>query len=335
MLRRIGKRARRRLKLALIVMLLLFIGLNGLAFMHARAMTHFGPPGVRPPKPWEMSISQKVRGLFFGVTIPRPTNDFTPAKFDLPFETVRFRSSDGIDLEAWHIPCDNPHGLILCFHGYMNSKAGELRESKVFRDLGLEMMLVDFRGSGGSSGNETTVGYREADDIAASVDYARTHFHPTRLILYGQSMGSAAILRAMAVHDVKPDAIIVECPYDRMLNTIANRFTSMGVPSFPAARLLLFWGSLQEGYWAFGLNPVDYASSVTCPALLIRGADDPWVTEPEARSIVDHFRGEKWLVSISHAGHEGSYARDPEKWSQTVAEFIGRAVSYVPGMDRR
>ena len=184
------KAARRRLKLALIVMLLLFIGLNGLAFMHARAMTHFGPPGVQPPKPWEMSLSQKVHALLFGVTIPRPTNEFTPESTIYPSKPFIFARPTAWSSSLAH-PCDNPHGLALCFHGYMNSKAGELREAKVFRDLGLETMLVDFRGSGGSSGNETTVGYREADDIAASVDYARTHFHPTRLILYGQSMGSA------------------------------------------------------------------------------------------------------------------------------------------------
>jgi pimeloyl-ACP methyl ester carboxylesterase len=259
---------------------LLFVAVNALAFMHARAMTHFAPTGIRPPKPWQMSASQKARALFFGVTVPRPTNTFTPAKYDLAFNTHRFKTSDGIELEAWHIPCDNSRGLIVCFHGYMNSKASELREANVFRDLGYETLLVDFRGSGGSTGNETTIGYREADDVAAAVKYARQTFHPAHLILYGQSMGSAAILRAIAVDHVVPDALIVECPYDSLLNTVANRFTSMGVPSFPLARMLVFWGSVQEGYWAFAMNPAEYAALVTCPTLYMRGGDDAWAPRP-------------------------------------------------------
>jgi pimeloyl-ACP methyl ester carboxylesterase len=237
----LSTRKRRWLKRCIVAGLLVFVLANALAFMHARAMTHFGPPGLRITKPWNMTLRQKVRALLFGVTIPRPTNDFTPAKLNLPFQTLHFRTSDGVDLEAWQIPCEDSHRLVICFHGYMNSKAGELREAKVFHDLGFETMLVDFRGSGGSEGSETWVGYREAEDVAAAVQFAQQNLHTAHIVLYGQSMGSVAILRAMSIHsDIHPDAIIIECPFDRMLDTVANRFTSMGVPSFPAARMLLF-----------------------------------------------------------------------------------------------
>src|SRR5438034_4698315 len=94
------RRVRRRMKLAGYLALLLFVGVNALAFMHARAMTHFAPTGIRPPKPWQMSASQKARALFFGVTVPRPTNTFTPAKYDLPFGTHRLKPPAGIHVEA-------------------------------------------------------------------------------------------------------------------------------------------------------------------------------------------------------------------------------------------
>ena len=317
------KRLGKRWKLALGFVIFLFILSNALAFMHARAMTHFGPRGPQPLRPQDMSVSQKLRTLCIGVRIPRPTNAFTPDKYDLPFETHHLLSTDGVNLEAWHIPRENSRGLILLFHGYQNCKAGELREAKVFHDLGFETMLIDFHGSGGSSGNETTVGYREADDVAAAVTFARDTFHPARLVLYGQSMGSAAILRAMSMDDLKPDAIIVECPYDRLLDTVANRFTSMGLPSFPCARMLLFWGSVQEGYWAFGMNPVDYASHVSCPALYFRGADDPWVTKSEAGAVFERVTGPKTLIEIEHAGHEGCFPRGPEEWTAAVKTFLG------------
>jgi pimeloyl-ACP methyl ester carboxylesterase len=330
------RRRLRRLKRAAIALGVLFLFANFLAFMHARALTHFGPPGPRVTKPWNMSPSQKVHALLFGVTIPRPTNDFTPAKFDLPFETLHFRTSDNVDLEAWQIPCDSPRGLVICFHGYMNSKASELREAKVFHDLSYETMLVDFRGSGGSQGNETSVGYREAEDVAAAVQFAQQNLHAAHVILYGQSMGSAAILRATAIHDwIRPDAIIVECPFDRLLNTTANRFTYMHVPSFPAARMLLFWGSVQQGCWTFAFNPADYAKHVTCPTLYIRGEDDPFVTAADARSLFDNLHGEKTLVTIPHSGHEGSYPRNPEMWSTSVSDFIGRVIPYPSGADSR
>ena len=339
-MRKLFQRLRRRRGTVLKLALLMFVLVNGLAFMHARSMTHFGPPGPRPLRPQEMNLSQKLRTVFFGVTVPRPTNTFTPADKGLAFTTHQLRTRDGVDLEAWHIAQPNSRGLVICFHGYCNSKASLIREARALGEAGYETLLVDFRGGGGSAGNETTIGYREADDVAAAFDYAHKSFAAARVVLYGQSMGSAAILRAIAVNGIKPDAIILECPYDRMLNTVANRFTSMGLPSFPLARMLVFWGSVQEGYWAFSLNPVEYASHVTCPALLIRGCNDPWVRESEAREILDRFQGPRQLVTFDGVGHEGCFPHHEEKWVREVSSFLDGAVSYdrrdkVAGQDGR
>src|SRR3712207_7040402 len=53
---------------------------------------------------------------------------------------------------------------------------------------------MDMSGHGGSAGNVTTIGYHEAADVAAAYQYAQTL--DDRVVLYGVSMGAAAILRA-------------------------------------------------------------------------------------------------------------------------------------------
>jgi dipeptidyl aminopeptidase/acylaminoacyl peptidase len=83
-------------------------------------------------------------------------------------------------------------------------------EARAFLDLGYSVMLVDFRGSGGSSESNTTVGFYEAEDVAAAVRYAQKQLPHSKLILYGGSMGAAAVLRAVANYNVQADAIIVE-----------------------------------------------------------------------------------------------------------------------------
>ncbi len=135
--------------------------------------------------------------------------------------------------------------------------------------MGYAAFLLDFHGSGGSRGSDTSIGVREADDAARAVEYVRRKFPNRRLILYGQSMGSA--FGAIAVNGVRPDAIIVECPFDRLLSTASNRFAAMGLPAFPAAHLLIFWGGVQQGFNAFRHNPVEYARNVACPVLLLHG----------------------------------------------------------------
>ena len=59
-------------------------------------------------------------------------------------------------LEAWLVPQVNARGTVILFHGHAASKDSQLREASVFHGMGFNAFLVDFYGSGGSGGNETS-----------------------------------------------------------------------------------------------------------------------------------------------------------------------------------
>jgi len=187
---------------------------------------------------------------------------------------------------------------------------------------GYDTLLVDFRGAGGSSGSDTTLGVREAEDVAHSVAYAERTWPGRHIILYGVSMGAAAVLRAIAIEDVKPNAVILESPFDSLLGAVGNRFHAMGLPAFPSAELLVFWGSVQQEFDGFTHNPVEYARSVECPALLLHGELDPRVTVEQNALIFERLAGQKQLVSFPGAGHESLIVDAPEAWKQHVADFL-------------
>ena len=257
---------------------------NIVAYNHAYAMTHFRDGGTRTRDPETLSFLEKIQALVLGVNIPRPVNQRTPENLGLPFKTELFQGTDG-KLEAWRIQHPRSKGVVLLVHGYANCKASLLQEAKAFHELGYEAVLLDLRGSGGSDGSETTVGIREADDVAAAALALQEASPHQSLIVYGQSMGSAAILRAIAESKIQPKAVIVECPFDRLLSTVESRFAAMGVPSFPSARLLVFWGGVQHDFNGFAHNPVEYARSVRCPVLLMHGKHDPRVTQEQVQAI--------------------------------------------------
>jgi pimeloyl-ACP methyl ester carboxylesterase len=211
---------------------------------------------------------------------------------------------------------------VLLFHGYVAAKCTLLGQAKIYHDLGYDTLLVDFRGSGGSTGYNTTIGYAEADDVAAAMDFATKHYAPAKIILAGQSMGAAAILRAVALHPLHPDALVLECPFDRLFTTVQHRFDIMGVPSFPAANLLVFWGSVQQHHWAFNVNPVESAKAVHCPTLVMNALDDPFVRPPEAKRIFANLAGAKRDVWFEHVGHDAYLPRYPDQWSQAVTSFM-------------
>src|SRR5689334_22381190 len=125
------------------------------------------------------------------------------------------------------------------FPGYAASKDALLSTATAFRDMGYGLLLVDFRGEGGSTGTNTTLGVREAVDVARATDYAKQEWPGQPVILYGVSMGAAAVLRAVAVESVRPTALILESPFDTMLDAVHNRFNAMGLPASPASEMIV------------------------------------------------------------------------------------------------
>lgn len=304
------------------VMTVGFAGLNILAYNHARAMMRFTPSGDRTRKPEALSAWQKTRVLLSGVTVPRPSGQRSPADLATDCREVKICAPQGITLDAWYCDRGPSTPLVILFHGYASEKTALLQETRMFLDLGTSVLLVDFRGSGGSSEAYTTVGIHESDDVAALVQFAQRDLSHSRFILFGQSMGAVAILGAIRNHGIQPDAVILEAVFDTLLNTVRNRFRAMRVPSFPSAELLVFWGGQQWDFNGFNHNPVDYATSVDCPALFMHGRDDPRATLDEGRRVFNAVPGPREFKIFDRTGHESYVSTNPAEWRTSVDAFI-------------
>ena len=299
--------------------------LNVLAYNHAYAMLHFTRGGSRTEKPEILTSGQKFKVLLVGVNVPRPHSERQPSDLAEQCRSLSIPSPDGVRLGAWYVDQGRQTPLVMLFHGYGAEKSSLLPEARIFLELGASVLLIDFRGSGDSSDAYTTIGFREADDVATLVRYAQRALPHSRVILYGQSMGAVAILRAIPQNGITPDAVIVEAVFDTMLNTVRHRFEAMGVPSFPSAELLLFWGGYRMGFNAFAHKPVVYAEAVTCPALFMHGVDDPRARVEEGRRVCDAVPGPKQFKTFAFTGHEAYASRFPAEWTATVEEFMKMA----------
>jgi alpha-beta hydrolase superfamily lysophospholipase len=306
----------------LLILFLAFLGLNALAYSHSRGMLRFVPGGTKTRSPQMMTWSEKILTLVNGVTVPKPVNYQTPKILGLPFTTHNFSSSDGIRLEAWYTPSSPSMGLVLLIHGYSGCKATLLQEGKHFHDLGYDVLWLDCRASGGSQGEWTTIGYLEALDVQAAVSYARKTWSPAQLVVFGQSMGGAAALRAIACQGCPVDRLIIEAPFDSLLHTVRHRFEAMKVPDFGLSRLLLFWGGWQAGIPGFDHNPAAYASAVHCPALILWGDQDRYVLRDEVVRVYDALGGPKSFCAFQGVDHMSCLTAAPDAWKSAVNEFL-------------
>jgi hypothetical protein len=293
-----------------------FVLLNVIAYNHAYHFTHFAKEGIETRKEEQLSLGQKLSVLFTGITKIKPTITKFPERSFSCFTVV---SDD--TLKGWIMPVDTPKGIIVMGHGYASNKGAILNEASAFNRLGYTTVLFDFRGHGESAGNKTTIGYKEAEDAAAVFQYVRKQNPGAKIYLYGISMGAVAMLRAASELNIQTDGLIMECPYGSMLDAAQNRFRIMGVPSFPSAQILIFWGGIQNGFWAFDNNSLEFAKKVEIPALILYGKNDERATERENRGIFERLKGRKAIVEFK-AGHQSYYMNDSVLWKSSVMTFF-------------
>lgn len=298
-------------------LLIIFILLNIIAFFHAYKFTHFGDNTlVRTRDPKELTFIRRIKSLAFGINNPRPTNGQFPAK---PYETIRLKSNKTI--ECWLMKTENAKGTVVLFHGFAGEKSSLVEKAVIFQELGYNALLVDFMGSGGSEGNQTTIGFFEAEQVKACFNYLKSTGE-SKIYLWGTSMGAVAIMKAISNYAIQPTGIMIECPFGSMYKTVCARFKLMNTPSFPMAGLLVFWGGLQNNFWAFGHNPIEYAKKITCPTLLMYGALDNKVSRAEIDEIFANIQVEKQLKIYPKAEHENYLVKYKQEWVEDITNFL-------------
>jgi alpha-beta hydrolase superfamily lysophospholipase len=302
-----------------------FVLVNVIACFHAYKFTHFTKNLVEKTKsPEKLSPVGKLKTLLFGVNNPRPANKALPKQY---YQTISLQSNKKI--ECWHFTSENSaktgyvKGTVILFHGYSGEKSSMLDKSFEFQNLGYNTLVVDFMGSGGSEGNQTTLGYKEAEQVKTSFDYI-TKLGETNIYLFGTSMGAVAILKAINDYNLNVNGIIVECPFGSMYKTTCARFKIMNTPCFPMAGLLVFWGGMINGFWAYGHNPTEYAKNVNSPTLLLYGEKDRNVSRQEIDEIYTNLKGPKILRTYKLAEHENYLKKYKNDWVQDVKEFLTR-----------
>lgn len=311
------KLKKQKIKRILIFLIIIFIIVNVIAYAHAYKLTHFSTTQTtKTQSPDKLSLFEKIKTVFTGVSNPRPINSNVPTQ---PYETIYIMGDK--KLECWLINNDTAKGTVIIFHGYGGYKSSMLDKADKFLQLGYNALLVDFMGSGGSEGNETTIGFKEAEQVNAVYQDLLAKGEKN-IILFGTSMGAVAIMKAANDYNIKPAALILECPFGSMYATVSARFNNMNLPAFPMANLLVFWGGVQNGFWGFSHNPETYATKITSPTLLLYGEKDRNVNRKEIDAIYKNINAPKKLITYPDSGHENYLLKYDTAWTNDVHSFL-------------
>jgi uncharacterized protein len=260
--------------------------------------------------------------LFFGLRRFEFAATWHPERYDggtswrLPASgaDVWFASADGTRLHGWFVRAttkEPARGTILYAHGNGGnlSHVGWLAEELAAR--GFDVLLFDYRGYGRSAGGVADEGALYADAEAAYDYLLRARgVAPARLVLYGQSLGTTAVVDLAARKSC--GALVVE--------------SGLASASAMATKVLPFLPRFMHALGRNRFASVDKLPRVACPVLVAHGEPDHTIPTEQGRALYAAARGPKRLLVIPGAGHNIA-GLCGDTYLDAVADFIHAALT--------
>src|SRR5690606_30961518 len=168
----------------------------------------------------------------------------TPSDYGINYQDIDILSEDGkTKLSGWVLePEGQPKITIIFSHGYGENRIEEgmpfLSLAKELLDNGYRIITFDFRNSGESEGDMTTIGVKEKLDLLGVINWANNHFEEP-IGLLGVSMGAGTSLLA-AAESKDVIAVVADSPFSDLHEYLKENMPKWShLPDFPFTPLIL------------------------------------------------------------------------------------------------
>jgi uncharacterized protein len=189
----------------------------------------------------------------------------------------------GVQINGLHFHRENPSGLILYFHGNTRSIKGWAKYAKDFYRYNYDVLLVDYRGFGKSTGKRSEQAM--LNDMQFVYEQLKKQYPEEHLILYGRSMGSGFATKLAA--DNHPRYLILDAPY-YSFSKVVERF----LPILPVRLVLRY--HLRTDRWI---------KQVQCPVYILHGTRDWLIPIRHSVNLQNNNPRRITLIRIHGGGH--------------------------------
>jgi fermentation-respiration switch protein FrsA (DUF1100 family) len=243
---------------------------------------------------------------------PDPTR-LAPAQAGLPqAEEVALTSSDGEKLIAWHVPPRGEKPVVIYFQGNAEGLAARVGRFTWLTADGTGLLALCYRGYGGSTGKPTEDGLIR--DARATYDFARAHYPARRIVLFGESLGTAVAVALAAGHEVA--GVILDAPF--------TSAADVGAAAYPFAPVR--WVMKDK------FRSDERIGRVSAPLLVLHGEADHIVPIRFGEKLFALAREPKRLVRFPQGGHVNL---DDFGAAKVVKEFLATLSTWSsPGLSR-
>ncbi|GBF31357.1 multifunctional-autoprocessing repeats-in-toxin [bacterium MnTg04] len=241
--------------------------------------------------------------MVFLPNMPGRTLTATPKDAGFDFEDVTLETSDGLKLHGWYVPAAQARGVVLFLHGNAGNISHRLDSIAIFHELGLDTLIIDYRGYGRSQGKPSERGIYLDAEAAWHYLVSSRGVAADRVIVFGRSLGGA--VAAWLANQYTPAALIIESSFSSALDIARKLYPFMPVRLITR---LEFPVSL-------------HVSRLQCPLLVVHSRDDEIIPFTMAEAIYESAAEPKSLLEI-WGDHNNGFLLSRDRYLSGLNEFI-------------
>lgn len=229
--------------------------------------------------------------------------DATPADWGMQYQDVSLTTADGIRLHGWYLPAANASKVVLFFHGNAGNISHRGDTLAIFHSLGLDVLIIDYRGYGMSEGSVSEQGlYRDA---MAAWDYLlqARGFKPDDIIVFGRSLGGA-VATALA-GKVQPHALIIESTFS------STRDMANSMMPFLSRVIIM----------RYAFDTRRRIKKVRAPVLVMHSRDDEIIPYEQGRKVYQAANDPK-IFYLLVGGHNDGFIKSMPGYRYRLKTFL-------------
>jgi fermentation-respiration switch protein FrsA (DUF1100 family) len=231
-----------------------------------------------------------------------------PTDAGLDYDNIHITTSDDVLLNGWFLPCFQDRGTVLFLHGNAGNISHRLDSLKIFHGLGLNILIIDYRGYGLSQGTPSEQGtYLDAEAAWLYLRQERD-IPANRIIIFGRSLGGA--VAAHLASSQRPAALIIESTFTSAADVAADLY-----PWLPARWLC-----------RFRYNTLQTIASIDCPLLIVHSDDDEVIPAAHGRKIYGAASMPKELLII-RGSHDTGFLVSGRTYTDGINHFLATYLS--------
>lgn len=236
------------------------------------------------------------RLVYYPAGAPPPVEHVLPGA-----EPVTIPTADGLQLDAWFLASGRV-GVVV-FPGNAGNRSLRAPLAEALADVGLSVLLIDYRGYGGNPGRPSEKGL--LIDGRAAADWLSGRGGVEQVVYFGESIGAAV---AIGVAGSRPPAALI----------LRSPFTSLP----DVARV--HFGPVPDWLLRDRFDALGGIGSLAAPTLIIAAENDEIVPIRQSRRLHAAASEPKEFATIPGVGHNDPEMLNGPRLLEAVTEFLRR-----------